>query len=107
RGSAADVGVLEKVERGLDAARAEVGGEHEFGPGLGRPKRELVETDLVGLDGVPRGVESPRTRLARPDAVLPAVRRDEVAARVAHGRHAQLAHEIEYVRAEAIGVGGR
>ena len=43
----------------------------------------------------------------RPDAVLPAVAGDEVAARVAHHRDAQLAGQREHVAAEAVLVGGR
>ena len=41
------VRVLEQVERRLDAARAEVDGEHELGAGQLQPARELVEADLV------------------------------------------------------------
>ena len=51
-----------------------------------------------------RGVRAAR---AGPDAVLPAVAGDEVAAGVAHDGHAQLARQLEDVAAEAVLVGRR
>ena len=47
------------------------------------------------------------TLLDRAHAVLPAVAGDEVAARVAHGAHAELAGELEDVLAEAVLIGRR
>ena len=50
---------------------------------------------------------SSRVRPLGPDAVLPVVGGDEVAARIADEAHAHLTHELEHVAAEAVGVGGR
>ena len=56
---------------------------------------------------MPRAVEAHGARLARADAVAPVVAGEEVAAGVAHERHAQLANELEHVAAEALVVGRR
>src|SRR5690606_37963929 len=65
------------------------------------------EADLVGLGRVPREVEATRTLLARSDTVLPAVARDEVAARVPDGADAELLHELDDVGTEPVFVGCR
>src|SRR6185312_11211081 len=66
-----------------------------------------VEADLVRLERVPREVAAHRARLARADRVLPPEARDEVAARVADGRAAELPDELDDVHAEAVLVRGR
>src|SRR5690606_36953548 len=71
------------------------------------PRRELVQANLVGLGRAPREIEPPGPLVDRPDAVLPAVARDEVATRVAHRGDAELAHELEDVAAEAARVRAR
>ena len=68
---------------------------------------EFVQPELVGLDAVPGQVAADGAVLTRPDAVLPAVAGDEVAARVAHHRDAELLGQLEDVAAEPVLVGGR
>ena len=64
------------------------------------------QPELVTLDSSPRRIEARGPLLDRTtNAILPAVSGDEVAARVAHHCHAQLAHEFQHIGAEAVGVG--
>ena len=65
-----------------------------------------VPTSLGSTERQARSSRVGRSR-ARPDAVLPVVGGDEVAARVAHDGHAELARQLEHVAAEAVLVGGR
>ena len=51
---------------------------------------------------MPRAVEANGALRARADAVAPVVAGEEVAAGVADERHAELAHEVEHVAAEAL-----
>ena len=76
-------------------------------PTLSSQRANSSRPDLVGLGGVPGQVEPGRPLLARADRVLPAETGDEVAARVADGRDAELADEFDDVGAEAVGVGAR
>ena len=99
------VGVLQQVERLGDAAGAEVDGHHRLDTGPTGPLDELVDTDLVGLGAAPGEVAPHRTAITRPDTVLPAVVGDEVAARIAHHRDAELLRQGDDVAAEAILVG--
>ena len=103
-GAGRGVAVLDEVARGVEPARAHVDRQHRLHAGATGPGQELVGPDLVGLDRAPGQFEAPRPRLARADAVLPVVARDEVAARVAHDRDAQLADELEHVLADAVAV---
>ena len=101
------VAVLEQVERLADAAGAEVDRHHRLDAGRSRPAHELVEADLVGLVECQARSSRVGAVIARTDAVLPAVARDEVAARVAHDRDAELADQLDHVGAEAVRVGAR
>ena len=105
--AAGHIGVLENVERLLDAAGAEVEGVHELAAGLLEPAGELVDPHLVGLRRVPSQVEAGWPVLSGTDPVLPAEAGDEVAAWVADRRHPQLADQLEHVGAETIVVGER
>ena len=107
RGAARMVAVLDQVARGVRPARAEVDREHRLDAGRPAPVDELVGAERVGLGRQPGEVEPPRPALARADAVLPVVARDEVAAGVAHDRRRQLAHQRQHVAAEAALVGVR
>ena len=99
------IGVLQQVERLGDPAGAEVQGEHRLDTGPAGPLDELVDAELVGLDRAPGEVAPDRTAVTRPDAVLPAVVGDEVAARITHHRDAELLREGEDVAAEPVLVG--
>jgi hypothetical protein len=107
RGAGRVVGVLEQVAGLLHTAGAEVDRQHRLHAGVLRPGHELVEAERVGLHGLPGEVEPPWPVARRTDAVLPAVAGDEVAAGVPHDADAQLADQVEHVRAEAAGVGER
>jgi hypothetical protein len=98
------VAVLQQVEGLRDAAGAEVDRHHRLDVGLPAPRGELVDPELVGLDRTPGQVEAPGSLVKRPDAVLPAVAGDEVAARVADRRRPELADQLEHVASEAPGV---
>jgi hypothetical protein len=107
RGTGREVRVLEQVERLELAPGAEVDRDHRLAAGLRVPVGELVHADLVRLGGVPGEVATHRPLLLRADAVLPAVAGDEVAARVADRRHAELADQLEHVLPEPLLVGRR
>ena len=99
------VAVLDPVARLLRGAGAEVDGHHRRPVHLPAQPDELLGAESVGLDTLPGQLAHPRTLLARADAVLPVVAGGEVAARVAHGSHAQSGEGIEDVGAAAVGVG--
>src|SRR5690606_24392127 len=85
----------------------EVDGEHRLDADAAAPADELVNTDEVRLGAVPCQVEPDRPPLDRPDAVLPPVARDEVSARIPHGRDPELLDQLDYVTAEPVRIGGR
>ncbi len=97
------VRVFEQLQRGRGVAEAEVGGEHRLDARRAAPGGELVGAELVRLDRLPGQVEPTRTPIAGADAVSPVVAGDEVAAGVAHHRHAELAHQLQHVTTEAFG----
>ncbi len=100
------VAVLDEIHRRLDAAGAEVHGHHRLDVGLLRPRHELVGADLVRLEAVPREIETLRALVDWPDAVLPAIAGDEIAAGVADRRNAHLTDEVDHVLTKAFLVGG-
>ena len=104
-GAARVVAVFGEGARGIEVARAEVDREHHLDAGLLRPDRELVDADLVGLLRPPGEVEAHRPLVLRPDAVLPVVGGDEVAARIADRRDLQRLHQLQHVLAETVLVG--
>jgi hypothetical protein len=101
------VGVLQQVQRLLDAAGPEVEGEHRFDVRLAGPAHELVEPEGVGLDAVPGEVEPGGPGLHRPNAILPPVAGHEVAARIADQGDAEIANQLEHVAPEPVVVGRR
>jgi hypothetical protein len=104
-GAAGVVAILQKIQGLLQPTGAEVDGEHRLHVGLGGPAHEFAQSELVTLDSSPSGIEARGPLLDRTHAVLPPVSGNEVAARVAHHCHAQLAHEFQHIGAEAVGVG--
>ena len=101
------VRVLEQIDRFPDPPGAQVDGHHGLDLRLAGPPHELVESELVGLGGVPGQVQPPRTLIRRPHPVLPAVAGDEVAAGIPDGRHAELSDQFQHVLAKPIVIGGR
>ena len=107
RGAARMVAVFDQVARRIAAARAEIDREHRLDVGGAAPVDELVGAERVRLGRHPGKVEPARAILHRPDAVLPVVAGDEIAARIAHDGGRELAHHREHVLAEALLVGLR
>ena len=103
-GAAGVVGVLHQGPGLVDAAGAQVDRLHHLDLSFPGPLHELVEAESVGLEGVPGAVDADRTVLHGPDAVLPVVAGDEVAAGVADHSGAHLTHQLQHVLAEAAGV---
>ena len=101
------VAVLDIVARRVRPARAEIDGEHRLDAGELAPVDEFVGAEGVRLGGEPGEVEAPRPLLDRPHPVLPIVAGDEIAARIAHDRGGELAHQRQHVAAKAALVGGR
>ncbi len=106
-GASRVVGVLDERASGIHSPCAEVDRLHHLDLGLASPVDELVQTERVGLNGVPGTVDARRPLIDRSDAVLPVEARDEVASRVPHDRWAHLLHKLEHVTAEAPLVGLR
>ncbi len=101
------VRVLDPVARLVHGAQAEVDRDVGRGADLGRVLQELVGAEAVRLDGVPRQVEPRRPQVLRADAVLPVIAGDEVAARPAQDRHAEVLHGPHDVGAVPVRVGER
>ena len=99
------VAVLHDVARRVDPARAKVDGHHRLAAHLAGPRHELVDTNVVGLEGSPRQLEPRRPLVSGTDAVLPVVAGDEVASGIAQDRRAELADEILDVGPEAVRIG--
>ena len=102
RRAARMVAVLDQVARRIAAARAEIDRQHRLDARGAAPVDEFVGAELVGLGRHPGEVEPARALRDRADAVLPVVAGDEVAARIAHDRRRQLAHQRQHVPAEAL-----
>ena len=66
-----------------------------------------MQPELVGFERVPGQIQPSRSLGLRPDAVLPAVVGDEVAAGVAHDGWPDLARQLEYVFPKAEVTGAR
>ncbi len=88
------VDVFDEVARFVEAARAEIDGEHHLRADRRAPVGEFVHADGVRFGGVPGEVEPGRALVARADAVLPVVGGDEVAAGIAHDRDVQRAARV-------------
>ncbi|WP_227497178.1 hypothetical protein [Planctomonas psychrotolerans] len=101
-GAARVVGVLHQFPCGIDAAGAEVDGLHDLDVRELRPRHELVQTEGIGLEGVPGPVESAGAVLDRAHAVLPVVAGHEVPAGVPHDGGAQFLGQVEHVLAESL-----
>jgi hypothetical protein len=100
------IAVLDHVAGRVAAARAEIDRQHRLDVRGAAPVDELVGAELVGLGRHPGEVEPARPLGDGADAVLPIVAGDEVAAGIAHDGGRELAHQLEHVLAEALGVGG-
>ena len=101
------VDVFDEVARLVEAARAEIDGEHHLRADRRAPVGEFVDADGVQLGGVPGEVEAGRALVARADAVFPIVGGDEIAAGIANDRDVQRLDEFDHVAAHAVGVRGR
>src|SRR6185437_5293239 len=101
------VDVFDEVASLVEAARAEVDGEHRRRADGLAPVDEFVDADGVAVGGMPGEVEAGRALVARADAVFPVVGRDEIAARIADVGNLEVAHELGDVAAHAVLVGGR
>ena len=99
------VAVFEQVARCFNAACAEVDGLHDLRVGFFHPLCELVDADIVRLCAAPCKLKTLRAVFYGAYAVFPVEIGDEVAAGVTDDRHLQLAHEVEYIAAEAVFIG--
>src|SRR5690606_16210525 len=101
-GVAGVVGVLHPPNRVVDVPAAVR--EVRLRANLGTPGEELVGAEPVAFLLTPGQLEPTWPLVAGADAVLPVVRRGEVAARPAHERHTELAAELENVSAQPVAV---
>src|SRR5207237_1524816 len=81
------VAVLDVIGGVLNRARAEIHPQHRLDAQLAAEIDELVGAELIGFDGAPGQLASPRAFVPRADAVAPVVAADEIPARVTHDRH--------------------
>jgi len=98
---ARQVAVLDELRRLVGPAGPEIDRQQRARPERRAPIDELVEAELVGLDGPPRVIGSHRTLVLRADTVPPVAEAHEVAARVAHDGHAERAQRLQHIAAEA------
>jgi hypothetical protein len=104
-GAGRTVDVFDEIARLIEAARAEIDGEHRLGADGFAPVVELVDAHSIGVGCMPGKIEPGRALLARTDAILPIVGRDEVSARIADVRNLEIAHELDDVAAHAVLIG--
>ncbi len=107
RGAAGMVAILDQFSRGIPRTRAEVHRQHRFRIGQPAPVDEFIGAELVGLGGHPGKVQAAWSARRGTDPVLPVVAGNEIAARIAHDRGRQLAHQRKHVPAKTMGVGRR
>ena len=104
RGAARKIHIFEEIAGIIQTTGTEIDGEHHLDAGHLRPVGEFIDADLVGFLGAPGEIEPDGTLVARPNAVFPAIGRNEVAAGVANGGNFQVLHEFQNVPAEAVRV---
>ena len=100
-----EVAVLDVGDRRFDRAGAEVHAEQRLGAHQAAPLDELVGAELVRLDRVPGAIEHHGPLRFRTDAVEPVVAGDEIAARIANDRHAEILDLARDVGAESFPIG--
>ena len=91
----------------LRRAGAKVECQERFGAHQLAPVDELVRAELIGLERIPCALQHGRALLLRSDAIEPVVAGHEVAARIAHHRHAHSLHFGDDIRTESVGVRAR
>ena len=101
------VAVFDQVARRIAAARSEVNREHRLDIGEAAPVDEFVGAERIRLGRHPREVEAAWPFFGWADAVLPVIAGHEVAARIAHHRHAHSLHFGNDVRTESVGIRAR
>ncbi|MNS99307.1 hypothetical protein D3C72_1337060 [compost metagenome] len=104
RGAARKIHIFKEITGVIQTTGAKIDGEHHLDTGHLRPVGELVNADLVAFLGAPCEVEADGALVARPDAVFPAIGRNEVAAGITDGRNFQVLNKFQDVLAEAVRV---
>ena len=97
-----NVSVFEQVQSFLEPTCPKIHGHHWLNTGGLSPRHELIQPELIGFGGVPRQIEPSRTRLLGPHTIFPPISRDEVAARIPHCGHAELAYKIKHILTKPI-----
>ena len=98
------VGVLDQFARRPCVAEAGVDGDVRIDAEKTAEREELIGADIVGLHGVPDGIEDGRPLIDVADAVAPLVCGDKVAAGKAEDAEAQLLERCDDLRTEAFNI---
>ena len=106
-GTRRTVAVLDLLGGRVIVAESRIDGNHRFGADLPTEIDEVVESEVVVLHAGPGGVLARRSAVAIADPVAPVVPADEVAARPAIHRRAQLLEQRERIGPHAANVVGR
>ena len=99
------IAVLEEIDCLLHPSGSQVESLHHLDIGLAGPVGELGDSEGVGLQRVPRGVETGGTLLHGSGPILPAIPGHEVATRVANHADSHLPNQIEHVAVEPVPIG--
>ena len=96
------IGVFHHIAGGVRSAGTQIDGVHHFRIGFFRPVHKFMQTDLVCFRGKPGQIQPFGALVARAYAVLPVEAGHKIAARIAHHRHSQPAHHLDYVAPESV-----
>jgi hypothetical protein len=100
------VDVFEEITGFIEAARTEIYGQHHLSADAVAPVGEFMNADLVAIGRMPGEIKPRRAILLRANAVLPVIRRDEIAAGIADDRNLQLLDQFDDILAHAVFIGG-
>ena len=96
------VGVFHHVPGVFGAPGAQVDGVHHLSVGFLRPVSKFVHAHRVGFRGEPGQVQSLGPLILGADGVLPVKAGHEIAAGIAHHRHADFTYLFQHIPAEAL-----
>ena len=95
------VTVLYQISCFFCASGTKIHRHHNLTAGTLCPLLELINTNLIGLDGTPGKLQTARTLCTVAGTVLPTITGNEITARITHQRHLHLLNHFHNITAEA------